>query len=85
MIYKPWNRSSAWSPEVLARLNTATSQAVLRAIEVFKGAVDMASFTEEERAEAYRLLCDGVTDGMAKFEESLRPHHVEVEEVFKSK
>jgi len=50
-----------------------------------EGAVDMATFTEEERAEAYRLLCDGVTDGMAKFEESLRPHHVEVEEVFKSK
>jgi len=81
MIYKPWNRSSAWSPEVLARLIAATNQAIQKVLDNF----DTASLTAEERAAAYRLLCTDVTDGIAKFEESLRPHHVEVEEILKSK
>jgi hypothetical protein len=84
-IGAPWNRSSAWSPEVLARLIAATNIAVEGVMERFNSTFDMASFTEEERAAAYRLLCDGVTEGIAKFEESLRPHHVEVEELLKSK
>jgi hypothetical protein len=84
-IYKPWNRSSTWSPEVLARLTTATNMAVQSVIETFNSSFDTASLSDEQRAEAYQLLVAGVTDGIAKFEEDLRLHHVEVEEILRSK
>jgi hypothetical protein len=62
-------------------LIAATNQAIQKVLDNF----DTASLTEEERAEAYRLLCNGVTDGIAKFEEQLRLHHVEVEAILQSK
>jgi len=80
-INKTWNRSSAWSPEVLARLIAATNRAIKNAIET----ADKETFTDEQRAEAIQLLCDGVTDGLAQFAESLQPHHVEVENILQSK
>jgi hypothetical protein len=80
-----WNRSSAWSCEVTARLTTATNMAIQNVIEAFNSTFDVASFTDEQRAEAYRLLINGVTDGMAEFEKRLRSKHVEVEKCFQSK
>jgi hypothetical protein len=59
--------------------------AVQGVIETFKSTFDVASFTDEQRAEAYRLLCQGVADNMATFEQSLRSKHVEIEEIVKSK
>jgi len=67
-IGAPWNRSSTWSPEVLARLNTATNLALQSVIETFNRSFDTARLSDEQRAEAYQLLADGVTDGIAKFE-----------------
>ena len=84
-IDKTWNRSSSWSPEVLARLTTATNLSIQSVIEIFNRTFDATTFTDEQRAEVYLLLAEGVTVEMAKFEVNLRPHHVEVEEIFKSK
>jgi hypothetical protein len=78
-LHKKWNRSSAWSPEVLAKLTTATNMAAQSAIQTFESTFDSGSLTAEQRTAAIQLLANGVTDGMKKFEESLRSKHVEIE------
>jgi hypothetical protein len=69
---KHWNRSSAFSPEVLAVITTATSTAVSRAVEIFEGAVDVATLSDEQRAEAIKLLANGVTEGISKAVEKFK-------------
>jgi len=71
-IYKKWNRSSAFSPEIIGALNTATNMAVQSAIQTFDHAFDTASLTEEQRADAYRLLAEGVAEGIDEFAEKLK-------------
>jgi len=67
-----WNRSSAFSPETIAIINTATAKAVLDAIQIFESALGDVALTEEQRTEAIQLLVAGVTDGIAKFVETLK-------------
>jgi hypothetical protein len=70
MIYKKWNRSSAFSPEVVAALNTAIEQAVSAALEILSSI--LTSLTDSQRAEAIQLIAQGATDGVAAFAESLK-------------
>jgi hypothetical protein len=71
-IGAPWNRSSAFSPEVLATLNTATNMAVQNAIQIFEREIDNASLSAEQYAEAIQMLAQGAADGIAEFAESLK-------------
>lgn len=64
--HKPWNRSSALTLEELGTVNSAMQAAVDCALIAFHKSVDVASLSDEQRAEAYRLLADGVTAGIAK-------------------
>lgn len=73
-----WNRLSAWSVAVTARLNEATNLALTKAFESFGGVVE-ETFTDEQKEEAYRLLITGVMQAMERFEVSLRPHQQDVE------
>jgi hypothetical protein len=70
MSYKKWNRSSAFSPEVVAALNTAIEQAVSAALEILSSI--LTSLTDSQRAEAIQLIAQGATDGVAAFAESLK-------------
>jgi hypothetical protein len=79
-----WNRSSSWSPAVIALLNTAVVQAVERAISTFDNATVNAALTDDEKAEAVKLISQGCTNGIAEFEKTLRPKQFEVEAAFKS-
>jgi hypothetical protein len=68
----PWNRSSAFSPEAIAVINTATANAVESAIQMINRALGEASLTDGQRAEAIQRLVAGVTEGIAKAVESLK-------------
>jgi hypothetical protein len=70
--YAPWNRSSAFSPEILGILTSITAYAVQDAIARFERAVDVSLLTEEQRAEATQMLIAGVTERMAQFTERLK-------------
>jgi hypothetical protein len=79
-----WNRSSAWSPKVLAIFTESINAAVQKALHAFESEFDMLNLTKEQRDEAILLLCNGVTDTFQNFEKSLRPRHVEIEQSLKS-
>ena len=72
MTNKKWNRSSSFSPEELGTLNTATNLAIQAVIEIFHSRFDVASFSDEQRAEAYQRLAGGVTKEIAEFAETLK-------------
>jgi hypothetical protein len=67
-----WNRSSAFSPETIAIINTATAKAVQDAIHIFESALGDVTLSDEERAAAILMLARGVTDGIAEFVETLK-------------
>lgn len=65
-----WNRSSAFSPEVLATLNSATERAfknTFAALEEF-----LNTLSKKQRAEAIRLIAQRVVEGINAFAESLK-------------
>jgi hypothetical protein len=68
----PWNRSSAFSPEQLAVITTATSLAIQNAIRIFEGTVDVSTLSDAQRDEAIRLVAEGVTAEIAKFIEHFK-------------
>ena len=70
-----WNRSSAFSPEVLAILTAATYAAVESAIQNFTRAVDFDSLTPEQQLEAVQLLANGVTTEFAAHVEKLKAEY----------
>ena len=63
--HKPWNRSSALTLEEMGTVNVAMSAAVESALITFHKSVDVESLSDEQRAEVYRLLAEGVTAGIA--------------------
>jgi hypothetical protein len=67
-----WNRSSAFSLETIAIINTATAKAVQDAIHIFESALGDVALTDEQHADAILMLARGVTDGIAKFVETLK-------------
>ena len=63
---------------MFARLNDATRLAVRTAIYTFNEAIDAENISDEARIEAYRLLIEGVTKKIDKFEVSMRPYRAAV-------
>ena len=80
---EPWNRSSAWSGEFIARLNTATTAAIQSALKSFDELTAAANLTHAEKTEAYQFLMNDVLTEMQKFEESLRPRRAQIESFLK--
>jgi hypothetical protein len=70
--WKPWNRSSAFSPETLAILTNLISQGVPRAIAIFDKEPYAASLTYDERADAIQMIAQGISDGVTEFSETLK-------------
>lgn len=63
---KTWNRSSALNPEQFGLVNTVTTQTIQDAIARFERAIDISTLSEEQRAEAVRLISEGVAAELAK-------------------
>jgi hypothetical protein len=69
---KPWNRSSAHIPEVIAIINAETTKAVQGAVKEFAQALSGVQISDEYRAEALRQLGERVAEGIAKELEVLK-------------
>lgn len=69
---KKWNRSSAFSAEILGALNVAKENALQSAIKNLEGT--LASLPEEHRRAMFELIIKTVSDEIEKFAESLKPY-----------
>ncbi len=69
---KPWNRSSAHIPEVIAIINAATSKAVQSAVAELSREISGMNLSDDDRAEALRQLGERVAEGIAKELEVLK-------------
>ena len=71
-IYKKWDRSSAFTPEVLGALNGAITKGVEHAKQLFARATEGLNLSEEQKQEAVVPLAQGVSNGIAEFAETLK-------------
>jgi hypothetical protein len=69
---KMWNRSSAWSPEQLAELNTIQTKAVTDAVDLFDRASADLGLTAEERQAGTAEIASQVSSQIAEKIESLK-------------
>lgn len=72
MSTNKWNRSSAFTPEVLGIVTEVMTSAVQNAIAKFDHALGDLSLTDEQKVAAYALLANGVTEGIALAVEDLK-------------
>jgi hypothetical protein len=70
-----WNRSSAFSPKILAILTGAITASIQIAIENFTRAADFESLTPEQQVEAGQLLANSVTTEFAAYVERLKAQY----------
>jgi hypothetical protein len=71
-----WNRSSAFSPEILARLTAATNRSIEKGLRILKTAPDFAYMSARQRNKAIKIVCDGVSKEVEKFADQLRKQDV---------
>jgi hypothetical protein len=69
---KMWNRSSAWSPEQLAELNTLQTKAVNDAVESFALAVTDLGLTDQELQVGIAEVASQVSSRLAEKIEALQ-------------
>ena len=62
---KTWNRSSSLNPEQIGLLTVVTTRTINDAIDRFEQAIEGIALSEEQRAEAVRLISEGVTTELA--------------------
>ncbi len=62
---KTWNRSSSLNPEQLGFVTEITTRTIQDAIDRFEQAVEGIALSGEQRAEAVRLISEGVTTELA--------------------
>jgi len=63
---KTWNRSSALNPEQIGLVNVVTTHTIQDAVSRFEKAIDVSTLSEEQRAQAVRLISEGVSVELAK-------------------
>ena len=71
-----WGRSSAFSVDILARLNTATSQAIEASVRILTNDPRFSYMSAKQRTKAILLLVSGVTKEIEKFAETLRQRNI---------
>ena len=71
---KIWNRSSAWSPDQLAELNTIQTKAVTEGVEFFDRASAGLGLTAEERQAGTAEVASQVSSQIAAQIESLKTY-----------
>jgi hypothetical protein len=71
-----WGRSSAFSPEIMARLNTVTSQAIEKGLRILKTDPNFAYMSARQRNKAIKIVCDGVPKEVEKFAQTLRQRNI---------
>ena len=80
-IYKDptiWNRSSAFSPEVLAALIAILTKAVQDTTKSFAVELDKLDISAEDRTELIHRLAEGVASGSADIIEKWKDSHRQV-------
>ncbi len=70
-----WNRSSAFSPEVLAKIIEITSKAVQKTAVALATKMDKMDLSDEERAEAIHIVTEGISKGIHDALEQWKDSH----------